>query len=180
MIGKVMEIIIITLKHRNLNQAVKHSIISTINSQILREANNSKLLLLLFNLNKKYLLQLISLSSLSEDNPTSNHLNHSHNSLLSYLLRKLKVHLMPLELQMQRMEGRKVQILFRISSNKAVVISLQTQVANKTIKQLLITQAILLITLDNNNQSKRTYLSNKKFLHNSRLFSSSNLQQYNL
>ena len=177
MIGKQT---LISSKCRNQNKTNRHLIILTINSPILREIYNNKHLLLSFNLNKKFLQQLISLSSLSEDNPTGNHLNHSHNSLHSHLLLKLKVHSMPLELQMlakQPMEDRKVQIHFKIFSNKAVRISLLTQVANK-ITNLQVIQAVRLITLDNN-QLQTTYRSNKKLLHNSRSFNNNNNLQYN-
>lgn len=138
MIGKEMEV---ALKHRNLNQLIKHLIISTINSQTLKEANNNKLHLL-FNLNKKFHLQLIFLSSLSEDNQitTSKHHNNNHNNLHKYHhLSKLKMHLKDLELQMltnQPMVDRKVLIHFRIFSNKVMRISLQTQVANTIIINL--------------------------------------------
>jgi hypothetical protein len=101
MIGKEMEttiITIITLNRRNLNNPIKDSIISTINSRILREASSNRCHLL-FSPNKKFHLQLISLSLLSERNPTSHCLNHSHNSLLRHLLSRLKVHSMHSELQ---------------------------------------------------------------------------------
>lgn len=170
---------LISSKCRNQNKVNRHLIILTINSPILREINNNKLLLqlLLFKLKQNSLLQLISLSSLLVDSLTDHPLNHSHSRLLSHLHLKLKVHLMRLELQMQAkqptMEDRKVQIRFKIFSNKAVRISLLTQVANKIIN-LQIIQAILLITLDSSH-SKRTCHNNKKLLHNNRL-SNNNLQ----
>jgi hypothetical protein len=131
--------ILISSKCRNQNKVNRHSIILIINSPILREVNNSNkllLLLLLLNSNKKFLLQQISLSSISEDNPLSNHLYHSNNSLHSHLLLKLEVLSKHLELQVlikQPMEHRKVQIHFKIFSNKVVKISSLTQVANKII-----------------------------------------------
>jgi len=172
-------ITIITLNRRNLNNPIKHSIISTINSRILREASSNKHHLL-FSPNKKFLLQLISLSLLSERNPTSHCLNHSHNSLLRHLLSRLKVHLMRSELQILAkqlsMEGRKVQIHFKIFSNKVMKISSLTQVVHRIIS-LQATPTTLLITLDS--KQLKTVSSSRKLLPSSSRLFSSNLQYSN-
>ena len=142
----------INLKLRNLNKQIRPLITLIINFPILRELNNSSLLQ--FNPNKRLLLLLISLSLLSEAN-LNNQLSHKFNSLRK-LLRQLKVHSMPLGLQItlkQSMEDKKVLIPSKIFSNKVAKIFLRTLAVHK-INKLPSTQAILLTTLVNHLRSK--------------------------